>query len=129
MAKKLNVRELLKGGKYDRLAEMLAIKIEGWGLDNDRDIYMVPAHGKIAGINPNLIVEEIISQSLKDPEEPKREVVAFEEVVEWPKASQAALDLATEHNLDLSAVDGSGKEGIIVKKDVERLINFRGGQT
>lgn len=129
MAKKLNIRELLKGGKYDHLAEILAIKIEGWGLDNDRDIHSLPEHGKVAGINPNLIIEEIISQSLVIPEGPIREVAAFEEQLSEIKASSAAVEIAAENEIDLSAVNGSGKDGAIVKKDVERLINFRGGQT
>ena len=73
------------------------------------------------GINPNLIVAELISQSLKQPEEPQREVAAFEEQVDV-KATMAALGLAVESEIDLSTIEGSGKEGIIVKSDVEKLI-------
>ena len=125
MPKKLNVRELLKDGPYADKADMLAIKIEGWGLDNDRDIHSLAAHGKVAGINPNLIVAEIVSQSLKTPEEPQREVAAFVEIEEEQvdvKATMAALGLAVESEIDLSVVDGSGKDGTIVKSDVEKLI-------
>lgn len=125
MPKKLNIRELLKGTEYEDLADMLAMKIEGWGLDNDRDVYSLSTHGKVAGINPNLIVEAIINQSLKDPEEPKERVVdAYEDEPDWLKASPAALDLAAENEIDLSAVDGSGKGGTVIKKDVEKLINL-----
>ena len=121
MPKKLNVRELLRDGPYADKADILAIKIEGWGLDNDRDIHSLAVHGKVMGINPNLIVAELISQSLKQPEEPQREVTAFEEQVDV-KATMAALGLAVESEIDLSTIEGSGKEGIIVKSDVEKLI-------
>lgn len=127
MTKKLNVRELLKDGPYADKAEPLAIKIEGWGLDNDRDIHSLAIHGKVMGINPNLIVAEIVSQSLKTPEEPQREVAAFVEIEEEQvdvKATIAALGLAVESELDLSTVDGSGKDGTIVKSDVEKLIQL-----
>ena len=123
MPDKLNIRDLLQGTEFDHLADILAIKIEGWGLDNDRDIHSLSEHGKIAGINPNLIVERIVSQSLKEPEEPKREVDAFERFSEI-KASSAAVEMAAKNEIDLSAVDGSGKDGAIVKKDVEKLINL-----
>jgi len=126
MPKKLNVRELLKDGPYADKAELLAIKIEGWGLDNDRDIHNLAIHGKVMGINPNLIVAELISQSLKTPEEPQREVAAFVEIEEQVdvKATMAALGLAVESDIDLSTVNGSGKDGIIVKSDVEKLIQL-----
>jgi len=123
MPKKLYVRDLLKDTEYADKADLLAVKIEGWGLDNDRDIYSLSEHGKIAGINPNLIIAAIISQSLKDPEEPKREVSAFEDEPDWLRASSAAVDLAEEHEIDLSAVNGSGKGGTIIKSDVEKLIS------
>ena len=110
MSKKLNIRELLAGTKYEPQADMLAIKIEGWGLDNDQDIYNLPIHGKVGGTNPNLIVEVLISQSLKDDAE--------------PNASPVARILAAEKKIDLSSVGGSGKDGIILKSDVEKLVNL-----
>ncbi len=113
MPNKLNIRELLAGTKYEPQADMLAIKIEGWGLDNDRDIYNLPIHGNVGGTNPNLIVDALIGQSLKDDEEPAE-----------IHASQAALDLAAEKKIDLASVNGSGKDGIILKSDVEKLINL-----
>lgn len=123
MPKKLDIRELLKDGPYADKADLLARKIEGWGLDNDRDIYSVPAHGKLAGINPNLVVAEIVNQSMKKEEEPPvEEAAAFEEEPDWLKATPAALELAEESGVDLSSVDGSGKEGTILKSDVEKLI-------
>jgi pyruvate/2-oxoglutarate dehydrogenase complex dihydrolipoamide acyltransferase (E2) component len=121
MPKKLNVRELLKDGPYADKAKVLAIKIEGWGLDNDRDIHSLPVHGKVMGVNPNLIVAEIVSQSLKTPEEPPQEVAAEEEP-DWLRATPAALELAEESGVNLSTINGSGKEGTIVKSDVEKLI-------
>ena len=119
MPNKLNIRELLAGTEYESQADMLAIKIEGWGLDNDQDIYNLPIHGKIAGTNPNLIIEVLISQSLKDPAEPAEPQEPAE-----INASQAALDLATEKKIDLASVNGSGKDGIILKSDIEKLINL-----
>lgn len=134
MPKKLNVRDLLKNTEYDHLADILAIKIEGWGLDNDRDIYSLPVHGKVCGVNPNLIVEALILQSKAVPEESVKPEKAEEPIVDvyedseeepdWLRATPAALELAKEHEIDLSAVDGSGKDGTVVKKDIEQLINL-----
>lgn len=38
-------------------------------------------------------------------------------------ASQAARDLASEHGIDLSQVEGTGKDGSITKGDVEKLVS------
>lgn len=39
-----------------------------------------------------------------------------------PRISQAAIDLAAEHEVDLDAVSGTGKDGRITKADVEAVI-------
>lgn len=41
---------------------------------------------------------------------------------EVPKASAAAAELAEQHGIDLTDVDGTGAGGMITKPDVERLI-------
>lgn len=40
-----------------------------------------------------------------------------------PDATEAAVDLAEEHEIDLSKVTGSGKDGRIVVRDVRELLD------
>ena len=39
-----------------------------------------------------------------------------------PNATSAAVDLAAEHGVDLGSIDGTGKDGKILKSDVEELV-------
>ena len=39
-----------------------------------------------------------------------------------PEATDAAVELAREHGIDLPSVEGSGKGGKILKKDIEVLL-------
>jgi len=39
------------------------------------------------------------------------------------KATKGAIELAEEHDIDLTTVEGSGKDGQITKPDVEALID------
>jgi pyruvate/2-oxoglutarate dehydrogenase complex dihydrolipoamide acyltransferase (E2) component len=121
MPKKLNVRDLLQGTQFEDQAEILATKIEGWGMDNDYDIHNLSSHGLILGINPNVIVAALLEQEAKQPAEEITEAPAVKEP-DWLKATPSAAELAEEYGIDLSTVDGSGKDGTIVKKDVELFI-------
>ncbi len=121
MPETLNVREILRQSEYSEHADEIATKIEGWGLDNDYDIHNLAQHGLINGINPNLIVATIIAGVEKNNQSTPD--VAVSEEPSWPKESEAtaaASDLALEHNIDLSDIDGSGKDGTVIKSDVER---------
>lgn len=42
-----------------------------------------------------------------------------------PKASEAVLELAKEHGVDIEQVEGTGKDGRIKKSDVEAFIDAR----
>ncbi len=55
-------------------------------------------------------VKEIKSKVKKTKREPKF------------KASKAAIKLAKENGIDLTKVKGSGKDGSIIKSDVEKII-------
>jgi len=50
---------------------------------------------------------------------PESETVDDEKTPGEVDATAAAVDLADEHGLDLSQIDGSGKAGRILKADVE----------
>ena len=113
MAKTLNVREILRQSEYAEYADEIATKIVGWGMDNDYDIHNLSQHGMINGINPNLIVATIIAGS-------ETKEVSVSEEPDWLRATAAANDLALEHNIDLSDIDGTGKDGTVIKSDVER---------
>lgn len=78
-------------------------------MDNDYDIHNLAIHGPINGINPNLIVAAIIAGAEKN-NRPDTEATA------------AASDLALEHNIHLSEIDGTGKDGTVIKSDVEAHI-------
>jgi pyruvate/2-oxoglutarate dehydrogenase complex dihydrolipoamide acyltransferase (E2) component len=40
-----------------------------------------------------------------------------------PDITEAAFDLAEEHGLDIHAIEGTGKDGRIVVKDVRELLD------
>ena len=40
-----------------------------------------------------------------------------------PNATQGALDAATEHGVDINAIEGSGKDGKVTKADVEATLS------
>ena len=121
MTKTLNVREILRRSEYSNHADEIATKIEGWGMDNDYDIHNLASHGMINGINPNLIVATIMAGAEENgPPEPGAQGVSVSEEPDWLRATAAASDLALEHNIDLSDIDGTGKDGTVIKSDVER---------
>lgn len=69
------------------------------------------------------------SEQAQPPEEPESvEVVdAARAATAVPDATPAAAELAEEQGLDLTTIEGTGKEGRILKSDVEAAIKEREG--
>jgi large subunit ribosomal protein L21 len=59
----------------------------------------------------------------KKKPEPKAEAVA--EAIEAVDITPAAAELATEHGLDVSTLEGTGKDGRVLKSDVQKAIKQR----
>lgn len=59
------------------------------------------------------------------PVESQSEVAGEPEAATDVDITDAARDLAEEHGLDLSTIEGTGKEGRILKSDVEKAIGER----
>jgi pyruvate dehydrogenase E2 component (dihydrolipoamide acetyltransferase) len=68
---------------------------------------------------PDEVVAEQVAASVDTP--------AIEDKSERVKASPVARSMASDEGLDLSAVVGSGPDGRIVKRDVEKAISERTG--
>jgi pyruvate/2-oxoglutarate dehydrogenase complex dihydrolipoamide acyltransferase (E2) component len=122
---KLDIRELLQGTLFESQAEIIASKIEAGGLDDSRYIDDLPQLGsKLGGQNTNEVLA-VIRQQMALVEAGTDELDGDSEPEEpvWLKATDAAVRLAEEHDIDLSLVDkGSGKSGLITKGDVENMI-------
>jgi large subunit ribosomal protein L21 len=54
---------------------------------------------------------------------PKQEAVA--EAIAEAEITPAAAELAAEHGIDVSAIEGTGKDGRVLKSDVEKAIKAR----
>lgn len=123
---KLDIRELLRGTRYEDRAEVIALKIEAGGLDDSRFIEDLPRLGsKIGGANANEVLSVILAQMEVVEEAGNDESDGDSEPEEpvWLKATDAAARLAEEHDIDLSLVEkGTGKGGLITKGDVEEMI-------
>ena len=127
MDTKLDIRKLLQGTQYERQADVIASKLEAGGLDDSRFIDDLPRLGsKIGGQNANEVLSVIRQQMelVEDAGEVKSDGDSeLEAEPVWLKATDAAVSLAEEHDIDLSPVEsGSGKGGLIVKGDVEKMI-------
>lgn len=124
MKKKLDIRKLLVGTPYEDKADLMAKRIEVRGWDNDRDIWSLPQEGAtFFGESAYSVVQTIVKRAntidvpkepLPEPEEPEN--------VKFSEATASASVLAEEHGIDLSTVQGTGRSGVIVKADVEKLI-------
>jgi pyruvate/2-oxoglutarate dehydrogenase complex dihydrolipoamide acyltransferase (E2) component len=127
--KKLDIRKLLQGTKFEDKADIMAKRIEARGWDNDHDIWSIPEGGsKFFGESAPAVVQVIVAQSQKpeapEPQEPDVPEPQKPEPIEEkiPEVSAPASALAKEHGIDLSAVQGTGRKGTIIKADVEKLI-------
>ncbi len=126
MNTKLDIRALLRGTQYEGQAERIASTIEAGGLDDSRFIEDLPRLGsKIGGYNANEVLSVIRQQMEMEAGNDDSESDSEPEAAEpaWLKATDAAVILAEEHDIDLLPVEaGSGKGGLILKSDVEDMI-------
>jgi pyruvate/2-oxoglutarate dehydrogenase complex dihydrolipoamide acyltransferase (E2) component len=72
--------------------------------------------GQYYGPGTRLIVDDEIGNALIRQDKAQR--------IDQPTvdATEGAVELAKEHGLDLGAIEGSGKAGRILQKDVEQAI-------
>jgi pyruvate/2-oxoglutarate dehydrogenase complex dihydrolipoamide acyltransferase (E2) component len=75
---------------------------------------------------------EVLGESHLNDEIRSSPLLEIEEIVQdQPSdvvdATNAARDLAAEHDIDLAAVDGSGEEGRVLKADVQAVIEEGAG--
>ena len=76
--------------------------------------------------------EKIIEEITESTETPSKEKKASESSVEKPsgmRISPVVMRLATENNIDLSDVIGTGALGRVTKKDIEKYIQDDGSKT
>lgn len=66
----------------------------------------------------------VVAEKPQSPQRQAPESTAIDppEKAVIPKASKAAAALAEEHDLNLAEIEGSGKDGLIIKPDVENVI-------
>ncbi len=108
-AQPLDIVALLQGTEYEDRAPALAQQISNAGLDDKRFINDLPMMG--AGVGGNTY--DLLAVILEQMEKPQPE----------PEITDAALALAEEHGLeDLNTIEGTGKDGAIIKSDIENLI-------
>ena len=76
---------------------------------------------EVAAEEPRVDEAEVVEAAA---EEPTAEAVVEEaaEAVEYD-ITPAARDLAAEHGIDLATIEGSGKDGRILKSDIDKAIN------
>lgn len=91
--------------------------------------YIGERYGVVAGkaLFPGEVSEDInpkIAEKLIQDRPDDFEIVGAEDRAESLEvsASDAAVKLAAEHGIDLATIEGTGKDGSIVKKDVEIAI-------
>jgi pyruvate/2-oxoglutarate dehydrogenase complex dihydrolipoamide acyltransferase (E2) component len=121
-AQPLDLEALLKGTEYDKQAQAIARQAANAGLADKRFINDLPRLGiKVGGQNVYDVLKVILRQIEASEAAPEPEETTEEVVHEWT-ATLAAETLADEHGLDLSTVEGTGKDGAIIKSDIENLI-------
>ena len=112
-AQPLDLEALLTGTEYDKQAKTIAQQVHNAGLDDKRFINDLPQMGiKVGGQNVYDVLNVILEQIEASEAEPVPE----------PTVTGAAKDLADENDIDLSTVEGTGKDGAVIKSDIENLI-------
>ncbi|PED09859.1 dihydrolipoamide acetyltransferase family protein [Bacillus pseudomycoides] len=125
--------------KYDPLAEVMTDKVNAEVPSSFTGIVkeLVAAEGDTLAVGEVVCViqvegaDEVAATAVeeKTKEEPKKEVVSAEKATKVkqptdgkPRFSPAVLKLAGEHNIDLDAVEGTGANGRITRKDILKLV-------
>lgn len=121
---KLDIRKLLQGTEFEDKADIMANRIEARGWDNDHDIWSIPEGGaRFFGESSYSVVQTIVKRAntIDVPEKLLPEPEEAEDVTVSEATASAGM-LAEEHGIKLSTVQGTGKHGVIIKADVEKLI-------
>ncbi|WP_439741008.1 dihydrolipoamide acetyltransferase family protein [Bacillus pseudomycoides] len=125
--------------KYDPLAEVMTDKVNAEVPSSFTGIVkeLVAAEGDTLAVGEVVCViqvegaDEVAATAVeeKTKEEPKTEVASTEKAPKVkqptdgkPRFSPAVLKLAGEHNIDLDAVEGTGANGRITRKDILKLV-------
>jgi len=125
--------------KYDPLAEVMTDKVNAEVPSSFTGIVkeLVAAEGDTLAVGEVVCViqvegaDEVAATAVeeKTKEEPKTEVALAEKAPKVkqptdgkPRFSPAVLKLAGEHNIDLDAVEGTGANGRITRKDILKLV-------
>ncbi|CAI8751832.1 branched-chain alpha-keto acid dehydrogenase subunit E2 [Bacillus pseudomycoides] len=125
--------------KYDPLAEVMTDKVNAEVPSSFTGIVkeLVAAEGDTLAVGEVVCViqvegaDEVAATAVeeKTKEEPKTEVASAEKAPKVkqptdgkPRFSPAVLKLAGEHNIDLDAVEGTGANGRITRKDILKLV-------
>ncbi|WP_243524285.1 dihydrolipoamide acetyltransferase family protein [Bacillus pseudomycoides] len=125
--------------KYDPLAEVMTDKVNAEVPSSFTGIVkeLVAGEGDTLAVGEVVCViqvegaDEVAATAVeeKTKEEPKVETVSTEKAPKVkqptdgkPRFSPAVLKLAGEHNIDLDAVEGTGANGRITRKDILKLV-------
>ncbi|PEY41633.1 branched-chain alpha-keto acid dehydrogenase subunit E2 [Bacillus cereus] len=125
--------------KYDPLAEVMTDKVNAEVPSSFTGIVkeLVAGEGDTLAVGEVVCViqvegaDEVAATAVeeKTKEEPKVETVSTEKAQKVkqptdgkPRFSPAVLKLAGEHNIDLDAVEGTGANGRITRKDILKLV-------
>ncbi|KEK26092.1 dihydrolipoamide acetyltransferase family protein [Bacillus gaemokensis] len=125
--------------KYDPLAEVMTDKVNAEVPSSFTGIVkeLIAGEGDTLAVGETVCViqvegaDEVAATAVeeKTKEEPKVEVAVAEKVSKVkqptdgkPRFSPAVLKLAGEHNIDLDAVEGTGANGRITRKDILKLV-------
>lgn len=118
----LNIQELLQGTEYEDRAEAIASHIKQGRMDNDVSIHNIPTLQTVGGQPAILVLQVILQQMKRQDEAPPQEPQATATEEKEVDASEAARELAAEHDVDLTKIHGSGKSGAVIKADVLNVI-------
>ncbi|MBO1627942.1 branched-chain alpha-keto acid dehydrogenase subunit E2 [Bacillus cereus] len=125
--------------KYDPLAEVMTDKVNAEVPSSFTGIVkeLIAGEGDTLAVGEVVCViqvegaDEVAATTVeeKTKEEPKVEVASSEKAPKMkqptdgkPRFSPAVLKLAGEHNIDLDAVEGTGANGRITRKDILKLV-------